>query len=236
MTPTSLRGLHDSMERSYRNLGYVLLALVPIFIAGFWIPYFAAIPHFDSSITWAVHVHAILLFCFLGLLIVQPLAIRFRAFGLHRKLGKLTNVLMPFILIFSVAMLWKEFHEHLAEGATISGARNDEFLSAVQLLLLACLYGLALSAIRARNVAAHMRYMICIVLVVLPAGLARTFGYWFNMRQSSSQTICLAVIDAFLLALIVFDRRANRKAYPYMITLIAYIAIEAVWLSLGRPV
>jgi hypothetical protein len=224
------------MERAYRNLGYVLLALLPIFVAGFWIPYFAQFPRFDASITAAVHIHAVLLFCFLGLLIVQPLAIRYKAFSIHRKLGKLTNILMPFILIFSVMMLWKEYHEHLADGASMAVARKDEFLSAVQLALLASLYGLALASIRARNVAAHMRYMICIVLVVLPAGLARTLGYWFNFRQSSSQTICLTLIDILLLGLIVFDGRGGRPARPYVITILTYCAIEVVWVSLGRPV
>ncbi|MGB6193327.1 MAG: hypothetical protein WBF42_12745 [Terracidiphilus sp.] len=224
------------MERAYRNLGYVLLTLLPIFIAGFWIPYLSEVPHFDVSITPAVHIHAILLFCFLALLIFQPLAARYKAFALHRKLGKLTNILMPFILVFSVVMLWKEYHGHLAEGATISAARNDEFLSTIQLLLLGCLYGLAISSIRARNVAAHMRYMICIVLVVLPAGLSRTLGYWLDFRQSSSQTICLLLIDVILLALIVFDARAHRKVLPYALTLAVYIVIETVWFSLGRPV
>ena len=83
------------MERSYRNLCYVLPILLPIFLAGFWIPYLSEIPHFDVSITTAVHVHAILLFSFLILLIVQPLAIRYGAFSIHRILGKLSNVLMP---------------------------------------------------------------------------------------------------------------------------------------------
>jgi len=224
------------LERAYRNAGYVLLALAPVFIAGFWIPYLSEFPHFESSITPAVHVHAALLFCFLGLLIVQPLAIRHRALGLHRTLGTLTNVLMPFILAFSVLMLWKEYHEHLSEGASAAVARNDEFLSAVQLVLLGCLYGLALSAIRSRNVAAHMRYMICLALVVMPAGLARTLGYWFNFRQTSSQTVCLILIDAILIALIVYDRRGARKSRPYLLTLAAYLVIEAFWFSLGRPV
>jgi hypothetical protein len=224
------------MERAYRNLGYVLLALLPIFVAGFWIPYFSQFPHFEASITWAVHVHAALLFCFLCLLILQPLAIRFKAFSIHRKLGKLTNALMPFILVFSVAMLWKEYHEHLADGASISVARNDEFLSGVQVLLLGCLYGLAISSIRRRDVSAHMRYMICIVLVVLPAGLARTLGYWFDFRQTSSQTMCLGLVDALLLGLIVFDKRGNRPARPYWMTFAAYTLIELVWFSLGRPV
>ena len=61
------------MERTYRNLGYVLLVLLPVFIAGFWVPYFSRIRHFDASITAAVHVHAVLLFSFLLLLMLLSL-------------------------------------------------------------------------------------------------------------------------------------------------------------------
>ena len=224
------------MERAYRNLGYVLLVLLPIFIAGFWIPYFSEIPHFDASITSAVHIHAVLLFSFLLLLIVQPLAIRYKAFSAHRTLGKLSNILIPFILIFSVAMVFKEFHEHLSNGATVNFAREAEFLSAAQLLLFGALYGLAIAAIRRRDVPTHMRYMICIVLVLLPAGLARTMRYWFGIRQSASQTACLTLIDILLLALITFDRRRHLSALPYIAVLLTYVAIEAVWLALGRPI
>ena len=223
------------MERAYRNLGYILIALLPIFIAGFWIPYLSEIPHFDQSITAAVHIHAVLLFFFLFLLIVQPLAIRYKAFSTHRILGKLSNILIPFALVFSVAMLWKEYHEHLSDGATAHVARNAEFLSAAQLLLFATLYGVSIASIRQRNVAAHMRYMICVTLVLLPAGLARTMGYWFHVRQSSSQTVCLVLIDALLLALISFDWR-RRLAGPYVLVFLAYVVIEAFWITLGRPI
>ena len=224
------------MERAYRNVGYVLACLLPIFIVGFWIPYFSQIPHFDESITAAVHIHALLLFSFLVLLIVQPLAIRYNAFSTHRTLGKLTNVVMPFVLVFSVVMLWKEYHEHLSAGATIQAARNAEFLSAVQLLLFGALYGVALAAIRQRDIATHMRCMICIALVVLPAGLARIFGYWLNVRQSWSQAICLVVIDVSLLALILFDIRRRSSFRVYAVVLSVYAVIEVLWLALGRPV
>jgi hypothetical protein len=233
---TQLTKLVQCMERAYRNLGYVLLTLLPIFIAGFWIPYLSEFPSFDASITTAVHVHAALLFCFLCLLIVQPLAIRYKAYSTHRILGKLSNFLMPLILVFSAAMLWKEYQEHLASGATVAAARNAEFLSAAQLVLLATLYSLAIARIRRRYVSAHMRYMICIALVLLPAGLARTLGYWFYVRQSSSQAVCLVLIDAFLIALIVFDRRRKLTARPYTVVLLTYVVIEACWVHLGRPV
>lgn len=224
------------MERAYRNLGYVLLVLLPIFVLGFWIPYLSEIPHFDQSITTVVHVHAVVQFSFLILLVVQPLVIRYKAFSTHRILGKLSNILIPFVLVFSLAMLWKEYHEDLTDGATLAMARSDELLSAAQLLLLCTLYGVSIAAIRRRDVATHMRCMIGIALVLLPAGLARTLGYWFNVRQSLSQTVCLALIDATLLALIGFDRRRRANAGPYLILLGAYIVLEAVWLTLGRPV
>jgi hypothetical protein len=112
------------MERSYRNLGYVFLVLLPIFVAGFWIPYFSEIPHFDETITMAVHVHAASLFCFLLLLIVQPLAIRYRAISTHRILGRFSNIVIPTALISSVAMLWKEYHEHLTDGETVAAFKR----------------------------------------------------------------------------------------------------------------
>lgn len=143
------------MERKYRSLCYVLPILLPIFLAGFWVPYLSEIPHFDVSITTAVHVHAILLFSFLILLIVQPLAIRYGAFSIHRILGKLSNVLMPFIFVFSVAMLWKEYHEHLKDGMAAPMARNAEFLSTAQLILFVTLYGFALISIRRHDVSTH---------------------------------------------------------------------------------
>ncbi len=224
------------MERAYRNVGYVLLVLVPVFVAGFWIPYLSEIPHFDATITLAVHIHAVLLFSFLILLIVQPLAIRYKAYATHRLLGKISNVIIPLALVFSVAMLWKEYHEHLADGMTAALARNAEYLSTVQMLLLGVLYGVAVSAIRRRNVALHMRCMISIALVLLPAGLARTLGYWFNVRQSVSQMVCLLLIDALLLGLILLDRRRKVAARPYAVVLATYAVIEVIWIGLGRPV
>jgi uncharacterized membrane protein len=226
----------EFVERAYRNLGYVLLTLPPIFVAGFWFPYIGEFPHFAPAITVPVHLHALLLVTFLAMLVLQPLALRARANGLHRLLGRSSYVLMPLICLSAVAMIVKEYHEHLSDGMNVPAARDAEFLSTVQLLLLAALYGLAVSRIRKRDVPAHMRYMICIVLVLLPAGLARTFGYWFGVRQSTAQAFCLAVIDACLIGLIWFDRRGRSPTRPYIVALAAYMVIEAGWVALGRPV
>jgi hypothetical protein len=224
------------MERAYRNIGYFLLALLPIFVAGFWVPYFSEIPQFEPSITVPVHLHALLLFAWIVLLVVQPVAIRIGAFSLHRVLGRVSYVLMPLIVVSAVAMIYKEYQEHLAGGMRSGAAQAAEFLSASQLVLLGIFYCSAILRIKRRDVAAHMRYMICIALVLLPAGLARTFGYWFDVRQSLSQTYCLMVIDLCLICLIRFDRNRHLAARPYIHALAAYVVIEAGWVALGRPV
>lgn len=224
------------MESAYRNVTYFLLALPLVLIAGFWIPYFSQIPVFEQSITAAVHLHAFLLFAWVALIVVQPLAIRINAFELHRILGKSSYVLMPLILTSGIAMLRKEYQENVAGGMPVAGAWKAEYLSTLQLAMVAAFYCLAVGRIRRRDVAQHMRYMICIALVLLPAGLARTLGYWFDVSQASSQAVCLIVIDLCLISLIAFDRSRRVSAQPYAVALAAYLIIEAGWLSLGRPV
>lgn len=224
------------MERAYRNLGYFLAALVPIFIAGFWIPYLSEIPVFDASITLPVHVHAILLFAWIGLLVFQPLAIRYKAFSAHRFIGKASYGLMALIVPFTLAMICKEYHEKLSDGKSVASALQGEFISAAQLALTVAIYVLAIVRVQKRDVPAHMRYMICIAIFLLPAGLARTFGYWFNLRQMMSQTICLAVIEACFAALIAFDIRRQLNARPYVVAFLAYNATAVAWIALGRPV
>jgi hypothetical protein len=224
------------MERAYRNLGFILLALLPIFVAGFWIPYLSEIPVFEPSITPAVHIHAVLLFAWIGLLVFQPLAIRYRAFSAHRFLGRASYIVMALIVPFTLAMIWKEYHEKLSGGKSVTAALQAEFVSAAQLAVTVSMYVLAIVRIQKRDVPSHMRYMICIALFLLPAGLARTLGYWFNVGLATSQTICLAVIETCLAVLIAFDIRRQLNALPYIMAFLAYNVTAIVWLTLGRPV
>ena len=223
------------MERAYRNAGYFLLALAPIFIAGFWVPYFSEAPNFSPSVTTTVHIHAALLFGWLGFLLIQPFTILYKAISTHRFIGRTSYILTPLVVISAVAVILKEYNEKLSSGASIISACNGEFLSISQLIMFVLFYGLAISGVRQRDVAAHMRYMICIALVLLPAGLARMLGYWFGMKQYLSQTVSLATIDFCLVALIVFDVRHRLTARPYIVALAAYAVVEASWFAFGRP-
>jgi hypothetical protein len=227
---------HQASDRLYRNIGFLLITLPLIMVAGFWIPYISGFPKFDPSITIAVHIHAALLFTWVVLLVVQPLAIRWEAFALHRLLGKGSLVLMPLIVFFAATMIWMEYRERIAGGVSPMAAMEGEYLSAVQLALIIIFFLLAIDRIRKQKVAAHMRFMICIALVLLPAGLARTLGFWFGLPQALSQAISLGSIDACILMLIAYDKYRHLSPRPYFLALAAYVLIEAVWISIGHPV
>jgi hypothetical protein len=222
-------------ERAYRSIGYWLLLLPVLMMAGFWVPYFSSFPTFDVAITPAVHIHAVLLFGLVALLVVQPLAIRQRAFKMHRRLGQLSFVLMPLVLSFVVLMILKDYREHLAAGVAATAARDAEYLSCGGLVLLAGFYALSIRSIRKGIVANHLRWMICLALALSPAGLSRLLGYGFDVRQSLSQAVSFAVINLSLLGLIAYDRRRGSSASVFGLAFCAYLAFEAGWIALGRP-
>jgi hypothetical protein len=222
------------MERQYKNLGYFLLILAAFVAAGFYKPYFALIPDFDPSITPLVQIHAILLMGFVVLLVAQPLLIRFKQRGLHKSLGRLTYFLMPLLVASCVGVIFKEYAEALSRTPSIEAALRSIFSDVAQLVLLALFYLLAI--LNRRNVPIHMRYMIVVALIVAPAGIARVLGYWFDVPRYASGLASNAILDAVLIALILFDRRNHLNYRPYLLALPLFALSHAAFALLARPV
>ena len=222
------------MERQYKNLGYFLIVLVAFVAVGFYKPYFALIPNFDPSITPLVQIHAILLMTFVALLVAQPLLIRYKQRGLHKSLGKLTYFLMPLLVASCAGVILKEYAETLSRNPSVEAALRSIFSDVAQLLLLIFFYSLAI--VNRRHVPVHMRYMIAVALIVAPAGIARVLGYWFEVPRYASGLASNALLDAVLIALILFDRRNHLNYRPYMLVLPLFVLSHAAFAVLGRPV
>jgi hypothetical protein len=221
------------VERQYRNLGFFMLILVGFVGLGFYKPYFALIPHFDPSITPLVQVHAVLLMLFVALLVAQPLLIRYRQGQWHRRLGKATYFLMPALVASCVGVIFKEYGEAFARTMSVNASLKSIFSDAAQLTLLVVFYLLAI--VNRRNVPAHMRYMVAVVLILAPAAIARVLGYWFEVPRYQSGIAASLFLDAVLIALILFDRRNKLNYRPYMLVLPLFLASHAGFVLLGRP-
>lgn len=88
------------MEKTYKYLGYFLIALIPLTFAGFYKTYFGQFSHFDNDIDIFVHLHPFIASVWILMLIFcQPLLILNKKYALHRKLGKLSFVVFPNSLI-----------------------------------------------------------------------------------------------------------------------------------------
>jgi hypothetical protein len=120
-------------------------------------------------------------------------------------------------------MIWKEHHEKLPDGNSIASALQAEFDN----------HGDELDKLIAHASGSPSSHLS---ISLLPPGLARTLGYWFDVRQVMSQTISLAVIETCLAALIAFDIRRQLNARPFIVAFLAYNATAVVWIALGRPV
>ena len=209
------------MERQYRNLGYFSLLLVAFVGLGFYKPYFSLIPDFGPDLTPLVQVHAMVLICLVVLLVVQPFLIRYGKRALHRTLGKLTYVVMPLLVFSCVGVVMKEYHERLHQNLPPIIALKSGYSDVAQLCLLVVFYALAI--INRRNIPVHMRYMIAVVLILAPAGLARVFGYWFDIPRFPSGLATDLLLDAVLIGLIIFDRRNKLNYRPYLLVLALFV-------------
>ena len=226
---------HSAM-RFYRNVGYWLMLLPLIVAAGFWVPYLSQAPHFPARITPTVHVHALLLFTWMAMLVLQPLLIRNERADWHRRLGRLTYVLVPLVVAFAIAVVVKDYRGEISGGMTVAAARDSEYLASGGVVLIVLFYGLAIRRILQQNVGAHLRYIICSAIVLLPAGLSRLLGFGFDVPEVTGQIVSFAAIDLLLLGLIAYDRRHGLLHRPYALALVAYALFEGGWAALGCPI
>lgn len=198
------------MEKHYKNIGYLILFLIPLTIFGFYKTYFIKFPDFDEHIDLYIHLHAFIAFLWILLLGIQPILIRNQRYNLHRKLGKITYYLFPLLILSLIPQIISE----LQRGDTI-------YNTVANGVLLTTFYMLAI--VNKKNIAMHMRYMISLALVFVIPTLGRVIAIWFGAPKDVMYQIVFTGINLTLIGLIIWDRTNNRNFRPYLIALIGFI-------------
>ena len=212
------------METGYKNLGYFFLILLSLVFLGFFKTYFGLFPRFNAETTPVVHFHFFVQFLWVCILITQPLLIRYEKFKIHRRIGKLTYVLVPLIVVSIILMWQKGITDPATENSPANYLRyllKNHFHSLCDMLLLITFYSLAIFNKQITKV--HMRYMIAIALLYIDPSLSRLVNYWFNVSDSNSDLIAILFTDAILLGLIFYDIKYNRSYKPYLFALSLFL-------------
>jgi hypothetical protein len=223
------------MERQYKYLGYFFLAFILFVALGFYYPYFSLFPDF-KSVTSTTHIHAMALFLWVLILIIQPFLISYKKFRTHRLIGKFTYFLMPIIILSSIGVLRQQYYEGLEQKMTSSASLKTLFTSAAELFSIIIYYALAIFNILKGNVAFHMRYMICLALEFIPPSFGRTLGYWLDMRQYYTYNISILLCMIILIALIIYDKQKKSNYSPYVFALSLFSIIQICWFIIGHPI
>lgn len=154
----------------YRRSGWWIAALFIAALAAFWPQYLRRLPEAHA----AAHTHALLMTCWLGLLVVQPLLIGRERRALHRAIGRLTYAVIP---LTTLAAIWLSHTRLTALPAPRFESEAPFVILAVgaQLNLLAY-YGLAV--FHRRRTPLHARYMLATALTLVDPVLARLLAFY----------------------------------------------------------
>jgi FtsH-binding integral membrane protein len=200
------------MEKGYKNLGFILILLIPLTFLGFLKTYFIQIPTFEENITPYIHIHAVIASVWILILIAQPLLIRNRKNKFHKKIGKISYVLFPLLILSFIPQMIRIIN---------SDNPNILFFPLADSLSLTLFYSLAIY--HRKNVSKHMRYMIGTALVFLGPTIGRIGPRILGLSENVTQNSQYGLIYLILIGLIIFDRKHQKNYQPYLIILSIWI-------------
>jgi hypothetical protein len=200
----------EKMEKAYKNLGYILLLLIPFTFLGFYKSYFNQFPGFEDTRTF-IHLHAAIASIWVVILLVQPFLIRNKKYKQHRIVGKISYVVFPLLILSFIPGMLKMAN---------AGSPNL-FFPLSDVIMLIILYALAIY--HKKNVAKHMRYMIGIALVFLDPTLGRIGVLLLELTDMVNQNLLCGIIYLMLIGLILLDRKNGKNFKPYLLILSLWV-------------
>lgn len=204
------------LAKTHRGIVLLVIALVPLSYFGFRESYWQHFPRF-TGVAWEVHFHLFTITAWLAMLVSQAwLAVKGRI-AQHKRIGRLSYLLVPLIVIGFV--LVTNYGQLRHKEPALLGA---SFFDGGAFLVF---YALAIAY--RRNTAYHARYMMLTAVPFINPTLGRA------VAPEVSTTVELALIIALLIA-----ARMRRTAWqPYAVALLTLIALTLVivYISVIEP-
>lgn len=215
----------QSRSLKFENAAPFMGLLLAVIIGGFWQAYFSRmLPNGDFvRISWWTHFHLSLAAAWMLLLIMQPILIRKKQFVWHRRIGRISYVLMPLLMI-SVLLL---FHSrHRAGEPTLN---LDFFVGCKDLIVLAVAF---FCAVKFRHTAyIHARAMIATGIAFIEPALIRLLMFALPNLASINYLLTVLIIHTILLSLMVLERKQQRGRWVFPLIWGIYVVLHAIALS-----
>lgn len=209
----------------FDSSGFYFIALLALVIAGFWPSYFDKFFDGSADFTFYLHFHATLAMLWVLMLIAQPILIRQKKFEIHRKIGKLSYLLVPLIFISII----------LLAHSTLRGPKENVGLELwvpfKDLLIFAVGYGIAIKY--RKTMAIHARGMIVAGIVLIEPALVRLILYVFFPDEGfapSGYITMIILLYTLLIGLIISERKQKVGRWVFPLALGLYVFVHTVLL------
>lgn len=212
------------MQAVFPQFGYISIGVFVAALAAFWPRYFGQ-PF--ALIDTHTHVHAATMVTWCGMLIAQPLLVRFGRRDWHRAVGRVSYLVAPAVLVSSVLLAHLRFRS--MDEAVFAEEAPYVFLPLSQVLLFAASYGLAIW--HRRLPALHARFMIGTALTLMDPVLGRILFFYAPplAHPLYYQAITFGLTDVILLALAVRDRAQPRSWWAFPMLLAIALPVHLFW-------
>ena len=203
-----------------KNIEYYFLGLLVLVIIGFWPSYFSRFFDGTADFTHYFHFHATTATLWLLMLIAQPILIRKRQFVLHKRIGKLSFLLVP--LVFISVML-------LAHHRADPGSQNltfDLWVPFKDLIIFS--FGFVVAIRYRRKMKIHARGMVFAGMAMIEPTMVRIVFNVFGASPDAGYLIALSPIYLILIALVIMERREPQVRWVFQVGLLLFTFIHSV--------
>lgn len=216
------------MERKHGVLIFIFVSIACISLAGFFSSYLSHMPDY-GKFPVLIHVHFLTFLCWLALIVIQPILIRRKNFGLHRKIGRLSYVLAPILIVPLVMLISRKIIRLIPENP--DGAAFEALLGLLDVVSFATYYVIAMA--NRRNVRWHVAFILAASLVALNPGMARLLNL-----ASTDLGMLAAVLTPFVLSIsvIVFEKVKYKRPIlksPYALFFVCWTAEIAILMTVA---
>ncbi|MFD1820545.1 hypothetical protein SAMN04515674_104105 [Pseudarcicella hirudinis] len=183
--------------------------LIIFILGGFWRGYFSRFFNWEqfSKITFYTHFHFLMVSLWVVLLIIQPILIRQKKVAIHKKLGRISYILMPLIFV-SVLLLFHSRHKPNGEGVDL-----DFFIPLKDLIIMGIAYFIAIKYRKRFDI--HARAMIATGIPFIEPALSRLMSHNFPTLGLTNYFITCGVMHLLLIVLIILERKQKSARWVF---------------------
>lgn len=222
-----------SIDPIYFHLSTVTFVLLVVSLYSFYPHYLGVL---RTPMVWHIHVHYVLMVIWMAMLIAQPFLIRTHRYALHRKLGTVSYVLVPILMVFAFMMIQFGYDRMVAEYGAQPGANPEQAnyraaqdigLGFISLFAMIVFYPMAM--LHRKRPALHARYMVGVAMSLVGPILDRAIYLLADAAKLPSlkyEYASFFLIDITLLLLLLKDYHKALPLVPNLTILIFFIMMQ----------